>query len=240
MRYLFLTITGLLFVLNTNACSCSPFSFDFYLNIGENCDVRMLRIDSVWNVTDSLKGYYMLPFAQMTVIKDYKMNSNPGDILIFKGTDGVDCEIGYNQSQENDTIVAIVNYLSWDSTYAISVWSNCHCGWPYITIENGQHDGRNLDEIDARVNQFLTSVYEEKIMSAIHYWPNPVSDFIHLKLTDNPSVIVDCYDQMGRKIEEFSITQEENSFDVSHFKSGMYFLMITDGISRKTLRFIKD
>jgi len=75
-------------------------------------------------------------------------------------------------------------------------------------------------------------------------YPNPSSDYIHLKFQNGiypNSVIVSTYDVMGRQITTSRLDPSSGSLNISSFTSGIYFSVVTDLKGKRigSFRFMK-
>jgi hypothetical protein len=76
----------------------------------------------------------------------------------------------------------------------------------------------------------------------IRFYPNPVEDFVVLKLPGNNLINIECANLMG---QQFQITFEQIAADdwkvnTSHLNKGIYFLRIQNGAYRSTIKIFKN
>ncbi len=70
------------------------------------------------------------------------------------------------------------------------------------------------------------------------FYPNPVHNTLFLKLTDNKNRIL-LTDVLGQKLIDYKIPASYN-LDMSHFKTGIYFLSIENDTGVQQLKIIKE
>jgi PKD repeat protein len=64
---------------------------------------------------------------------------------------------------------------------------------------------------------------------SIQVYPNPFEDRLFFRWgTDDLSLTYSLYDSFGKQISRFTITRDNNSFDLSHLRPGFYFLQSSD------------
>jgi len=76
----------------------------------------------------------------------------------------------------------------------------------------------------------------ENSLSSISLFPNPSSDLVYIKGHNDINLKVSVFDISGKKILEFD---KKNSFDISLFEIGVYFVNISDGIKTVIQKIIK-
>lgn len=137
-------------------------------------------------------------------------------------------EIYYNglKTIERKTILAL-NELS-----GIMIWELGQDNFSEFSL---------LDRISETINAYLsTSITQSENPSINFPYPNPVTDVLHLQLSNPQSTQIVLYSNFKKvmKTQGF-INVEEISFDMSEFPSGMYFLSIVTRSSRKTFKLFK-
>ena len=83
-----------------------------------------------------------------------------------------------------------------------------------------------------------TGINETGYEKKIRVFPNPVKDYFSL-IIENQSLMgskLELYDQYGRLLKQFDITDYKTVIDISFLSQGMYFLQINDD---KQVNFIK-
>ncbi|MHA7055931.1 DUF5060 domain-containing protein [Aquimarina sp. M1] len=97
-------------------------------------------------------------------------------------------------------------------------------------------NGSGPDEVLTDCSLSVEDVNKQKL----RLYPNPAQSFINIQGLTTAEVSI--YDTTGRKVMS-SITipeSENNAIDISRIPSGVYFMVIRDGKSQNTLKFIKQ
>jgi hypothetical protein len=75
----------------------------------------------------------------------------------------------------------------------------------------------------------------------IEIFPNPASDVLHFSLPENiEEVRFEIYDNLGRLLITNELLGWENKVDVSHLKSGNYFVRIISDKENWSGWFVKE
>jgi hypothetical protein len=149
------------------------------------------------------------------------------------------------------SIIADSSVLEWnDFNYTEFIGSNYI--YPYLYCPNffDQESKGICDYGDSTIQDFYVfknncvgvSIDElENQNNQISIFPNPASDFLNVQLDFNTeSHILTIRNTMGQIVQEFTITQGENSLDISYLSSGIYFATLNKGIEQQTFKFIKE
>jgi len=101
------------------------------------------------------------------------------------------------------------------------------------------NDNKNyLDSVDVVFNFGLASVKEIKKEVQFTINPNPATDFVVVNVNNNSEMDIKIVDVLGNIVLTDSMKQNKK-IDVSHFKSGIYFVSITSkdkkSVSRKMI-----
>ena len=91
----------------------------------------------------------------------------------------------------------------------------------------------------------LQSNVTEQTSQRVRVYPNPAENFVKVDVMGfDREVICTTYDSFGRKLETRLITRrnEIETFELSieNLSKGIYFVEITDGLHRGTIRLIKS
>jgi len=149
---------------------------------------------------------------------------------ILKSTDGIDFSpIGKILGNGNSN--SIINYDFFDS--------NIRIGTSYYKIKQFDYNGESvLSEIVAveRVSE------EEGIIAA---YPNPMDNFITIELKSNKKIngVVDITNTNGQVMLSKEVYGKNiliESFDVSEFENGLYFISYEDENMKSTKKIIKN
>lgn len=80
-------------------------------------------------------------------------------------------------------------------------------------------------------------------MSAVSIYPNPANQNLSVFVLDKKVDAVEIMDYLGRIISDYEVMQLKNStinIDVSHLKSGTYYIRILSDGNYSTAKLIKD
>jgi len=85
------------------------------------------------------------------------------------------------------------------------------------------------------------SIEEIEIQSTVEIYPNPTTDFVHVKSV-NPIESVVVYDIHGREIQAVYVTGSSNNTKISllNHANGVYFLNIKTTVGVQTSKIIKE
>lgn len=84
----------------------------------------------------------------------------------------------------------------------------------------------------------LSTTESKSSSNQLQVYPNPVSDFIHIKNADfKSSVKLEVMDMNGRKVKSFEGVSDQ--YDLSNLSSGSYILSIDNGGVKTTKKIIK-
>ncbi|QNK76867.1 T9SS type A sorting domain-containing protein [Winogradskyella sp. PAMC22761] len=93
----------------------------------------------------------------------------------------------------------------------------------------------NTDNIVLEVVASTLSIDPGNELNSIAIYPNPTSGILNINNINAVSQI-DIYSVLGQKIKTLTLNIGQNSIDVSHFKNGIYMLVI----NKNLYRFIKN
>jgi len=94
-----------------------------------------------------------------------------------------------------------------------------------------------LNAAKSTINKTGTTGIKTLIDLGISIYPNPVSDFINIDLTNNQPTKVSLVNILGTQIIHKSMTTSEK-LDVSNFGKGIYFLLIENSTGKATQKII--
>lgn len=78
----------------------------------------------------------------------------------------------------------------------------------------------------AVIKQFI--IDENDFENRITVWPNPVSNYLNIKIIENNRIIFRMYDLSGLLVLQQEINEENITLDVSRYKPGAYVLVFSD------------
>jgi len=117
------------------------------------------------------------------------------------------------------------------------------------SVENMVLDlGHKVEELIVDPNYWNLAKYtlfegEHSDMSAVSIYPNPANQNLSVFVLDKKVDAVEIMDYLGRIISDYEVMQLKNStinIDVSHLKSGTYFIRILSDGNYSTAKLIKD
>lgn len=87
-------------------------------------------------------------------------------------------------------------------------------------------NGFNFTLIDTGYCDVVSTYEVEQLQTEISVYPNPANQLVHIQNTSNRAIsTIELYSNTGKRINDLSITQHE--IEVSSFKTGTYWLIIT-------------
>lgn len=93
----------------------------------------------------------------------------------------------------------------------------------------------------SKTEEYITYI-NENFYNQIEIWPIPVDNILNIYIPDNPGVMIRIYNVLPTIKYQNVIESEITQIDMSDYKNGMYFILITDyksGVLLRTIRFIK-
>jgi hypothetical protein len=86
------------------------------------------------------------------------------------------------------------------------------------------------------------SVNDFKDAASVHVWPNPVSDFLNVSLTNEALQQLTVVNMLGQVVKQVNTSGayiSEKSIDVSSLQAGVYILMVSSDNFQKEVKFVK-
>jgi hypothetical protein len=77
-------------------------------------------------------------------------------------------------------------------------------------------------------------------LTNVKVFPNPANDFIKIKITEGTILNVILKDGSGKILAEKAGTGQMETFDLSEFPSGIYFISIITNKQLYTTKFMKN
>ncbi len=93
--------------------------------------------------------------------------------------------------------------------------------------------------IDDLNSIYLLSSIDNKSLTDVLLYPNPVNDFLTIKLPYYTNAEASIYNILGKKIMNKSFSGVSNQIDISNLKSGIYLVNITSENSSVTKKVVK-
>jgi hypothetical protein len=113
---------------------------------------------------------------------------------------------------------------------AISASNRIYLAGSFVSpvINSGSFTLTNQGISDLFVGEVgITIGVEEYLNDNFSIFPNPVSDFINIKMNHDLPFILELYDSLGKIILQQNIS-ETTAIDISELSSGLYFLIMRD------------
>ncbi len=128
---------------------------------------------------------------------------------------------GYGESlstdfMKSDEFVAMLN--KYDNYYKRDVEPFVNDGYPIIDTE----------KIPAFDIGGTIGVKETNTDNNISVYPNPAKDFVKVSTDNGQQTTVKIYNTLGMLVEEFEMNSDEIEINVSDYKSGIYFINISN------------
>ena len=124
------------------------------------------------------------------------------------------------------------------------IYPNIECVLDQASLNICSYGDSSIQDFYAFQEDFCVdvSIYElENQNSQISIYPNPIANFLNVQLDFNTeSKILSIRNTMGQIVQKFTITQGENSLDISHLPSGVYFATLDGTENHTTIKFLKE
>lgn len=114
------------------------------------------------------------------------------------------------------------------------------CGQTFCSL----HSGANTYIVEGVQQPYeisILSVVEDEITANLYIFPNPVADYLNLKIEDlSQPLTAILFDINGRIIQEFQITNSESLINMANMVASTYFLKLSNqGKEIKTFKINK-
>lgn len=217
-------------------CSCFPWNDNFYENIGSGSQIAFIRMDSTYLDTSATLP---TPMAYFTLVRNFSIPGKvEGDTLLLYGQDGLNCAVGFYEFNIGDTLLAALSGGA-GSLYSIPFFGS-RCGVHHLRIFGGQHDGLDFEQIEAKIEDYITSSNAKYNAKSFSIKNNPVHDNI-VEFTEplplNGRVIVCNY--LGQVLIDLKINAGTEIIDVSELPAGAYQVIIKQNKSFSSKAIIK-
>lgn len=174
--------------------------------------------------------------------KDLLSVFNGGDNVVFDHIAGdrfglVSFEVTSN------TTVGDIEFIENDN--AIIVGANA-LGFNFgnsmvINSEDGNGDGERFDTLVGNTLFSFESLSTEDFkLSQVSVYPNPIADSFNVKLANNTIDAAQILNINGALVKAIDPNTLQNAIDVNELQTGIYFLQLTSGNSKHTIKLIKQ
>ncbi|WP_430614433.1 FG-GAP-like repeat-containing protein [Flavobacterium sp. JP2137] len=102
---------------------------------------------------------------------------------------------------------------------------------------NSVKDPSKYDEIEITI-QFTLGIRDFNT-SALQYYPNPVTDVLHID-SDSEITRIQVFNMLGQRLLEKSTSDKQTHIDLSEIPAGTYSVRITSNSAQKTIKIIKN
>ncbi|TBN13767.1 S8 family serine peptidase [Hyunsoonleella pacifica] len=101
--------------------------------------------------------------------------------------------------------------------------------------------GYGIPNLQSALNVSLSDESETEDDLNISLYPNPVEDVLFVNLSsEDASAIISIYSILGRRVNSFLVSAENNKIDISSISSGLYIAKIDMNNVSKTIKIIKQ
>ncbi|RSK39924.1 T9SS type A sorting domain-containing protein [Mangrovimonas spongiae] len=152
---------------------------------------------------------------------------------------------GFTWTDNGEATNYTYNLTSVGSVNGVANPVNITYTWAYSTTYTWSVTSTNcLGEVTSADFTFTTEAdpelsIDEFEAQGFSLYPNPTSDLISVK-TNLDITSIDIFDQLGKKVMQIDDSNFDNTIDVKNFDDGIYFMTITSGDKKQTLKFIKQ
>ena len=121
---------------------------------------------------------------------------------------------------------------------------NIYGGWGItglIASDNSLYaiSSSNMTAYHYHPDQF-TAIHKLENQKEIQVFPNPFSDKLTIIVDSiDEQSMFSIYDNVGKLLKSFKLTQKQTNFDLSEIKSGVYFCRIASMNTNQTIKVIK-
>lgn len=121
-------------------------------------------------------------------------------------------------------------YAYYDSSHKAPLFTTTNAA---ITIGNGTPSNSNVAQA---LNEVYLAVQDVAVKNKLDFYPNPATDFVHVKNADNANVMI--YNAEGKILKQ--VNRNNESIQISDLPSGVYFITAEkEGNFTETKKLIK-
>ena len=232
--------------------------------INEINDNDEVEITNTGDASLDISDYWLCDFpaytqlGNLTIVCGDDLVLEPGEIVtVNAGFDlsSADGEMGLYTSNSFGSSAAMIDYVEWGSTghtrssvaVAAGIWTTGDFVAAFSADNSLEYDGEGDASTDW--SEDVASPCEDNFATTIgevsySIFPNPTSDMITLEFTEvtqNESNI-EIYDAIGNRIESANHNIQDGAtktMNVSHYRSGIYMVRVTNGNAFKVQRFMR-
>lgn len=141
----------------------------------------------------------------------------------------------------------VVHYVYNPTVKNANTWP--FTGQQYILLNVAMLPAVNASFTQSTLEIDYVRVYQESPLSApkeikvddIMLYPNPINDKLTIKITDKLiGVQAKIYSLLGQELHSSFLNEQQNTFDLSNYKKGIYFVTIENKTGATTYKIIKN
>ena len=119
-------------------------------------------------------------------------------------------------------------------------WSPLTTNTEFVAIATGQNANGEWGE--TTIVEFVTNTdgCAELSRANLNIYPNPAKDFVKVSTDNGQQTTVKIYNTVGMLVEEVEMNSEEIEINVSDYKSGIYFINISNEKSNVTKKIVVE
>lgn len=225
---------------------------------------RMIRTDTTLSLTPNIRYYF---FVLATDSVGNRETLRPGEIkstfigvalpvtwLYFRGTNrNKDNILEWATANEQNTkefkVERSLDGNSFNDIGSVTAAGNSNTSQTYTYTD------RNIDRLNSsvmyyrlrqvdldnnyRYSSIIRLTYKEKEAKHSIVYPNPASTIVTIAVGDKKLIgsVAAVFDMSGKLLENFTINGESQTFDISKYMNGIYFIRLEN---KETLRIVKQ
>lgn len=228
-----------------------------------DAQIRMIEVDPATNTvkirnyggtTEDLTSYWfchLFTYSQLGSgsVQSGSLNLAPGEEVVVTSSTSFSnaaSDLGLYQTSSFGSSTSMQDFVQWGTggqgreSVAVTkgIWTAgtfVSAPPPYEYTGSGAQNGFQFWDTLLGINDFNNGL-------GLKLYPNPVEDFISIKLTNGgTSIDFQVYDILGKQVTKgTSSLENEVTINVSTLENGLYILNITSGNQNEVKRFIKQ
>ena len=137
------------------------------------------------------------------------IGENPQEIILGAGYN----ELGATTDDDSPIQINSTDFMDVIGTYT-------------IRYNSSDIVGNNAVEMTRRVNVVAVLSIDEEALDTIAIYPNPTSDYIHIKGFNNNEIQLTIFNSNGAIVKEEKVVQNPKKINIKMLPSGLYFMKI--------------